>query len=106
LENLEEYKQYRITTGRTILFEEQVYIPKYIRNQVVQARYRTILYRYPGIGKTIELVSRMFYFPGIKKVVKKVINTKTIVIETKQQDIYFIANYTYWILPWEYRNQS
>jgi hypothetical protein len=75
LENLEEYKQYRVTTEGTILFEEQIYIPKYIRNQVVQARYRAIPYRHLGIGKTIELVSRTFYFPGIKKVVEKVINS-------------------------------
>jgi hypothetical protein len=33
-----------------------------------------MLYSYPGIGKTLELVSRTFYFPGIRKVVERVIN--------------------------------
>jgi hypothetical protein len=56
------------------LFEERVYILKNIRNQVVQARYSTIPYSYPGIGKTLELVSRIFYFLGIRKVVERVIN--------------------------------
>jgi hypothetical protein len=75
LNNLDKYKIYRITTERTILFEEQVYIPKNIKNQVVQTRYNTILYSYPGIGKTIELVLKIFYFLGIRKVVEKVINS-------------------------------
>jgi hypothetical protein len=75
LKNLEEYKIYRITTERTILFEEQVYILKTIQNQAVWARYGTIPYSYPGIRKTIELVSRIFYFPRIRKVVEKVINS-------------------------------
>jgi hypothetical protein len=57
------------------LFEEQVYILKTIRNQVVQARYSTIPYSYPGIRKILKLVSRTFYLPGIKKVVEKVINS-------------------------------
>jgi hypothetical protein len=83
LNNLEEYKRYRITTERTILFEEQVYIPKTIRNQVVQARYSTIPYSHPGIGKTLELVSRTFYFPGIRKVIKKVINRYNIYCRDK-----------------------
>jgi hypothetical protein len=74
LNNLDKYKIYRITTDRTILFEEQVYIPKNIRNQVVQARHGAIPYSYPRIRKTIELVSRIFYFPGIRKVVERVIN--------------------------------
>jgi hypothetical protein len=56
------------------LFEEQVYILKNIKNQVVQARYSTILYSYPRIGKILKLVSKIFYFPGIRKIVEKVIN--------------------------------
>jgi hypothetical protein len=74
LKNLEEYKIYRITTEGTILFEERVYILKNIKNQVVRARYSTMPYSYPGIGKILELVSRTFYFPGIRKVVERVIN--------------------------------
>jgi hypothetical protein len=57
------------------LFEEQVYILKTIRNKIVQARYSTIPYSYPGIGKILELVSRTFYFLGIRKVVERVINS-------------------------------
>jgi hypothetical protein len=72
--NLEEYRIYRTIPEGTILFEEQVYILKTIRNQVVQARYSAIPYSYPGIGKILELVSRTFYFPGIRKVVEKIIN--------------------------------
>jgi hypothetical protein len=75
LNNLEEYKNCRITTEGTILFEERIYVPKTIRDQVVRARYSAMPYSYPGIGKTIELVSRTFYFPGIKKMVEKVINS-------------------------------
>jgi hypothetical protein len=83
LKNLEEYKIYRITTERTILFEEQVYIPKNIRNQVVQVQYSTIPYSHPGIGKILELVSRTFYFPGIRKVVERVINSYNIYCRNK-----------------------
>jgi hypothetical protein len=83
LKNLEEYRQYRITTERTILFEEQVYILKTIRNQIVQVQYSTIPYSYPRIGKTIELVSRTFYFPRIRKVVEKVINSCNIYCRDK-----------------------
>jgi hypothetical protein len=83
LKNLEEYKIYRITTEGTILFEKQVYILKNIKNQVVQARYSTILYSYPGIGKTIELVSKTFYFPGIRKIVERVINSCNIYYRNK-----------------------
>jgi hypothetical protein len=83
LNNLEEYKIYRITTERTILFEEQVYILKNIKNQVVRARYSTILYSYPGIKKILELVSRTFYFSGIRKVVERVINRYNIYCRNK-----------------------
>jgi hypothetical protein len=83
LNNLEKYKIYRITTERTILFEEQVYILKNIKNQVVRTRYSTIPYSYPGIGKILELVSRMFYFPGIRKVVKRIINRYNIYCRNK-----------------------
>jgi hypothetical protein len=83
LKNLEEYKIYRITTEGTILFEEQVYILKNIKNQVVQARYSTIPYSYPGIGKILELVSRIFYFSGIRKVVERVINRYNIYCRNK-----------------------
>jgi hypothetical protein len=65
------------------LFEEQVYIPKTIKNQVVQVQYSTILYSYPGIGKILELVSRIFYFLEIRKVVKKVINSCNICCKDK-----------------------
>jgi hypothetical protein len=65
------------------LFEEQVYILKNIRNQVVRTKYSTILYSYPGIEKILELVSRIFYFPGIRKVVEKVINSCNIYCRNK-----------------------
>jgi hypothetical protein len=74
LKNLGEHKICRITTEGTILFEEQIYIPKNIKNQVVQTQHSIIPYSYPGIGKTLELVSRTFYFPGMRKVVERVIN--------------------------------
>jgi hypothetical protein len=65
------------------LFEKQVYILKNIRNQVVQARYSTIPYSYPGIGKILELVSRMFYFLEIRKIVERVINSCNIYCRNK-----------------------
>jgi hypothetical protein len=65
------------------LFEEQVYILKNIKNQVVRARYSTILYSYPGIGKILELVLRIFYFPEIRKVVERIINRYNIYCRNK-----------------------
>jgi hypothetical protein len=74
LKNLEEHRMCRITTDGTILFEERVYVPKNMRNRVVQARHSAMPHGHPGIGKTLELVSRTFYFPGMRKVVERVIN--------------------------------
>ena len=69
-----EYPKYRITKQRTILFKKQILVPKLIRMSIVLDCYKQLLYRYPEIEKTIELVSRTFYFPGIKRIVEKVIN--------------------------------
>ena len=41
---------------------------------VVVNYYKQLLYKHLGIRKTIKLVSQIFYFPRIKKVIKKVIN--------------------------------
>ena len=73
--NILEYPKYRITKQGTILFEKRILVPKLIKISIVINCYKRLPHRYPGIGKTIELVSQTFYFLGIRKVVKKVINT-------------------------------
>ena len=73
--NILEYPKYRITEQETILFEKQILVPKSQKTSVVQDRHEQPLHGYPDIGKTIELVLQTFYFPGIRKIIEKVINT-------------------------------
>ena len=69
-----EYPKYRITELGTILFEKQILVPKLMRVPVVKGCYKQLPHRHLGIRKTIELVSRIFYFSRMKKIVEKVIN--------------------------------
>ena len=82
-ENPGKYKRYRIILQETILFYKQILVLKTIKEKIVKQQYKLQLYSYPEIGKTIELVLRIYYFPGIKKVVKKVINSCNIYCRNK-----------------------
>ena len=69
-----KYLKYKIIKQKTILFKKQILVSKLIKILIVIDYYKQLLYRYLDIRKTIELVSWIFYFLKIKKIIKKIIN--------------------------------
>jgi len=56
-----------------IRFKGLVYIPYTIRNWFVTDQHGLPGVGHPGVTKTMEVLSRDYYFPGMKKVVEKVV---------------------------------
>jgi transposase InsO family protein len=57
-----------------LLFQKRVYVPSRIRRELVQEWHELPAHGHQGIRKTMERVSRHYYFPGIRKMVKDVVN--------------------------------
>jgi hypothetical protein len=51
-----------------LYFEGKIYVPSgTMRDKVVSEHHDPVLYGHPGIGKTLEHITRNFYFPGMRK---------------------------------------
>ena len=53
--------------------KKRTYIPTTLRKKIIQEWHELLAHGYQGIKKTLERVSRYYYFPGIRKVVKDVV---------------------------------
>jgi hypothetical protein len=61
--------------GNLLLYNNLVYVPESLRLQVLQSHHDTPLAGHPGIARTLELVSRNYYFPGINQYVTKYVSS-------------------------------
>jgi hypothetical protein len=66
-----------------LLFNKRVYIPIGLQKELVSYKYGLPAYRYQGIRKTLECISRSYYFPGIRKTVKEVVTSYNTYIRNK-----------------------
>ena len=63
--------------NRLILWEEHIYIPKIkaLREKIIRENHDSILVGHPGIYKTMELITRDYWWPHIKSDVKKYVES-------------------------------
>ena len=66
-----------------LLFQERIYIPTGIRTAFVQQQHELPAHGHQGIAKTLARLSRQYYFPGIRGVVKEVVTTCDTCIRNK-----------------------
>src|SRR5215469_5710506 len=58
-----------------LLHHGLVYVPEHLRMDVLQQHHDAPLVGHPGVAKTLELLTRNYWFPGIKSFVKDYINS-------------------------------
>ena len=56
-----------------LLFQKRVYIPTKLREELVKEWHELPAHGHQGVRKTLERISRNYYFPGIRKVVKDIV---------------------------------
>jgi hypothetical protein len=56
-----------------LLFNKRVYVPTGLRKELVSHEHGLPAYGHQGTRKTLERISRSYYFPGIRKTVKEVV---------------------------------
>ncbi|KAB5587545.1 Retrotransposable element Tf2 [Ceratobasidium theobromae] len=68
-----------------LFFRGKIYIPNdlTLRKLVIESRHDNIAAGHPGHFRTLELISRMFYWPGMKKSIVSYINTCESCIRSK-----------------------
>jgi hypothetical protein len=57
----------------TILFRGKVYIPSTIREDFIKEQHELPAHGHQGIGKTMDRLSRNYYFPGMRKLVTRIV---------------------------------
>jgi Integrase zinc binding domain len=65
-----KYPSFKKQDSRLILYKELVYLPNQSRDIILKFHYKESSYRHQGIEKTLEHISRMFYFLRINKAVR------------------------------------
>jgi len=58
-----------------LLHKGLVYVPENLRMNVLKEHHDAPMAGHPGIGKTIELLMRNYWFPGINSYVKDYVNS-------------------------------
>jgi hypothetical protein len=66
-----------------LLFQERAYVPSGLRKELVEHEHGLPAHGHQGVRKTLDRVSRTYYFPGIRKVVKDVVRNCDTCIRNK-----------------------
>ena len=66
-----------------LLFSHRMYVPSGLRKELVEHEHGLPAHGHQGVRKTVERISRTYYFPGIRKVVKEVVMGCDICIRNK-----------------------
>ena len=87
IQNLLDRKDSRLkqTEDGLILYEDLIYIPRHLplREKIMKLHHDSTLAGHPGIAKTLELITRNYWWPGIRGYVKKYTQGCRICQETK-----------------------
>ena len=73
LANPEEHQSCQVMDSGMILCQGLIYVPARLHEEVVHNNHEPMAHGDPGIGKTMELLTRTYYFPGMQKQVEKVV---------------------------------
>ena len=65
LANPEEHQSCQVMDTGTILCQGLIYVPAKLHEKVVHNNHEPMAHGHPGIGKTMELLMRTYYFPGM-----------------------------------------
>ncbi len=66
-----------------LLFQKRVYVPTGIRKELVQHEHGLPAHGHQGNRKTLQRISQVYYFPGIRNVVKEVVKNCDTCIRSK-----------------------
>jgi hypothetical protein len=66
-----------------LLFQGRAYIPLRLRKELIEHEYKLPAHGHQGVRKTLNKLSKAYYFPGIKKVMKDVIRNCDTCIRNK-----------------------
>lgn len=69
--------------GGLILFHGKVFIPQGIRKEFVKEQHGLTAHGHQGIRKTLERLSRSFFFPGMRKTVEEIVGACDTCIRNK-----------------------
>jgi hypothetical protein len=67
LENLVENENLTTNKNRLVYLRNLIYIPDYIRTEIIKQHHNNPIHRYIGIEKTAELILRNYYFLNIRR---------------------------------------
>jgi hypothetical protein len=67
LKNLVENKNLTADENGLVYLRNLIYIPNYIRTEIIKQHHDNPMHRYMGIEKTTELISRNYYFLNIRR---------------------------------------
>jgi hypothetical protein len=73
LENLVENKNLTADEKGLVYLRNLIYIPNYIRTEIIKRHHDNPMYGYMGIEKTAELILRNYYFLNIRRKVQNYI---------------------------------
>jgi hypothetical protein len=73
LKNLVENKNLTTNENRLVYLRNLIYIPNYIRTKIIKQHHDDPMHRHMGIEKTVELISRNYYFLNIRRKVQSYI---------------------------------
>ena len=74
---------FAFTLGGALLFQERIYMPTRDRVRFVKEFHGAMAHGHQGIAKTLSRLSREYYFPGMRKVVKDVVSSCNTCIRNK-----------------------
>ena len=66
-----------------LLFQGRAYVPSGLRKELVEHEHGLPAHGHQGVRKTLDRVSRTYYFPGIRKVVKDMVRNCDTCIRNK-----------------------
>jgi hypothetical protein len=64
---------FKLNPYNLLLFQGRAYIPLRLRKELVKYKHGLLTHGHQGVRKTLDKVFRVYYFPGIKKVIKDII---------------------------------
>ena len=82
IENIEDNADFEII-NEILIFQDLIYVSTRCRQEVIDDHHKSMVHGHQGSNKTIEKISRIYYFPKMRKQVKDTIRKCDVCIRTK-----------------------
>jgi hypothetical protein len=82
-DKLMERKDYLLKNGLLYTTRNQLYLPPDCRNSVIRSRHGTLASGHSGLAKTMNLVLRDFYWPGLRNDIKKYVDSCSLCVASR-----------------------